>query len=143
MSSRDLKVADFVRDELARILQFEMRDPRVGTFVSVNDVRVSKDLSYADIYVSSLQAETSEARTELVDVLNGAAGFFRSQLAKRHTMRTTPKPRFHYDELVERGPALDRLIDEAVASNTIEDVEDEVTHVADESATERGTHGRS
>ena len=99
--SRDLKVADFIRDELAQIIQHEMRDPRVGSFVSVNDVRVSKDLSYADIYVSSLQADGEEQKTELVDVLNGAAGYFRSTLAKRHKMRTTPKPRFHYDELIE------------------------------------------
>ena len=54
--SRDLRVADFVRDEVSRILQRDMRDPRVGSFVSVNDVKVSKDLSYAEIYVSSLHA---------------------------------------------------------------------------------------
>ena len=59
--SRDLKVADMVRDELARVLQFEMRDPRVGSFVTINDVRVSRDLSYADIYVSSLQADSETA----------------------------------------------------------------------------------
>ena len=91
--SRDLRVADFVRDEVSRILQRDMRDPRVGNFVSVNDVKVSKDLSYAEIYVSSLQAEDAQAQTELIDVLNRAAGFFRTELAKRHTMRTTPKPR--------------------------------------------------
>ena len=85
----DLRVADFVRDEVSRILQRDMRDPRVGNFVSVNDV-VSKDLSYAEIYVSSLQAEDAQAQTELIDVLNRAAGFFRTELAKRHTMRTTP-----------------------------------------------------
>jgi ribosome-binding factor A len=119
--SRDLKVADFVRDELARILQFEMRDPRVGKFVSVIDVRVSKDLSYADVYVSSLQAESPEAQSDLISVLNGAAGFFRSQLAKRHKMRTTPKPRFHYDELIERGPALERLIEDAIQSDGVDE----------------------
>ena len=117
--SREPKVADFIRDELARILQLEMRDPRVGQFVSVNDVRVSRDLSYADIYVSSLQVGDASGRDELIDVLNGAAGFFRSELAKRHKMRTTPKPRFHYDELIESGPRLERLIDQA-----IKDVED-------------------
>jgi ribosome-binding factor A len=114
--SRDLKVADFIRDELAQIIQHEMRDPRVGSFVSVNDVRVSKDLSYADIYVSSLQVSSEEERAELVNVLNGAAGFFRSTLAKRHKMRTTPKPRFHYDELIESAPRLEKLIDEALKS---------------------------
>ena len=102
--------------ELARIIQLEMRDPRVGAFVSVNDVRVSKDLSYADVYVSSLEATSDEAKAELVAVLNKAAGFFRSTLAKRHKMRTTPKPRFHYDELVESGPRLEKLIDQAMNS---------------------------
>ena len=52
--SRELRVADFVRDEIAKILQTQMRDPRVGAFVSVSDVKVSKDLSYAEIYISSL-----------------------------------------------------------------------------------------
>jgi ribosome-binding factor A len=114
--SRDLKVADFVRDELARIMQFEMRDPRVS-FVSVNEVKVSKDLSYADIYVSSLQTTDEASQTELVKVLNKASGFFRSTLAKRHSMRTTPKPRFHYDELVERAPQLEQLISKAIAED--------------------------
>ena len=115
--SRDLRVADFVRDEVSRILQRDMRDPRVGSVVSVNDVKVSKDLSYAEIYVSSLQANDAKAQAELVDVLNRAAGFFRTELSKRHTMRTTPKPRFHYDELVERGPRLEQLIGKAVTQD--------------------------
>lgn len=128
--SRDLRVADFVRDEVSRILQRDMRDPRVGNFVSVNDVKVSKDLSYAEIYVSSLQAEDARAQTELIDVLNRAAGFFRTELAKRHTMRTTPKPRFHYDELVERGPKLEKLIGQAVS----QDQQRADQNVSDESA---------
>jgi ribosome-binding factor A len=115
-SGRGLRVADFVRDELAAIIQREMRDPRVG-IVSVNEVRVSRDLSYADAYVSSLDASTEEAREELVAVLNKAAGFFRSELAKRHRMRTTPRVRFHYDELVEQGPRMDALIDRAVQAD--------------------------
>ena len=123
--SRDLKVADFIRDEVARIIQLEMRDPRVGSFVSVNDVRVSRDLSFADIYVSSLQAETEAERTELITVLNRASGYFRSTLAKRHKMRTTPKPRFHYDELIERGPRLEKLIDTAMRSHAANDAGDD------------------
>lgn len=113
---RDLRVADFVRDELAQIIQRQMRDPRVG-MVSVNDVRVSKDLSYADVYVSSLDTPEAAEKENLVMVLNKAAGFFRSELAKRHSMRTTPKPRFHYDEVVDRGPKLEKLIDAALRSD--------------------------
>ncbi len=113
---RDLRVADFVRDEIAQIIQRQMRDPRIG-LVSVNDVRVSKDLSYADVYVSSLDTTEASQKEDLVVVLNKAAGFFRSELAKRHRMRTTPKPRFHYDEVVDRGPQMEKLIDAAVRSD--------------------------
>ena len=115
-SGRDLRVADFIRDELASIISREMRDPRVG-MVNVNEVKVSRDLSYADVYVSSLDADTAEARQALIEVLNGAAGFFRSELAKRHRMRTTPRLRIHYDELMEEGPRLEALIEKAVKAD--------------------------
>lgn len=115
-SGRDLRVGDFIRDELAAIIQREMRDPRVG-LVSVNEVKVSRDLSYADVYVSSLDAPDKAARAELIDVLGKAAGFFRSTLAKRHRMRTTPALRFHYDTVVESGPRLEALIERAVAAD--------------------------
>jgi ribosome-binding factor A len=115
-SGRDLRVGDFIRDQLASIIQREMRDPRVG-MVNVNEVRVSRDLSYADVYVSSLDAGTEEARRQLIEVLNKAAGFFRSELAKRHSMRTTPKLRIHYDRLMEEGPRLEALIERAVRAD--------------------------
>lgn len=114
--SRDLRVADFVRDELSNIMQREMRDPRIG-MVSINEVKVSKDLSFADIYISSLETSETEDQVSLIKVLNKAAGFFRSTLAQRHSMRTTPKPRFHYDEVADRAPRLDALISKAVAAD--------------------------
>jgi ribosome-binding factor A len=113
---RDLRIADFIRDELAAIIQREMRDPRVG-MVSVNDARVSKDLSWADVYVSSFETQTEQDRVALIEVLNKASGYFRSELAKRHSMRTTPKIRFHYDEVVETGPKMEALIESAVAAD--------------------------
>lgn len=113
---REERVADFIRDELASIIQLKMRDPRVG-MVSVNEAKVSKDLSWVEVYVSSHETATDEERAELVEVLNRAAGYFRSELAKRHTMRTTPKPRFHYDEVIDRGPQLESLIEKAVRSD--------------------------
>ncbi|MEZ5559664.1 MAG: 30S ribosome-binding factor RbfA [Pseudomonadales bacterium] len=113
---RDLRVADFIRDELAQIIHSEMRDPRVG-IISINDVRVSKDLSYADVYVSGLGRDDAATQAELVEVLSHAAGYFRSELAKRHRMRTTPRLRFHYDEAAERGPRLEALIDRALQAD--------------------------
>lgn len=114
---RDLRIADFVRDEIASIIQRQMRDPRVG-LVMVNEVSVSRDLSWADVYITSIEAKTAEDRAELISILNKAAGYFRTELAKRHSMRTTPKPRFHYDESVERGPRLEALIDSALEADS-------------------------
>jgi len=105
-----------VREELVHIMRRQMRDPRIGA-VSVNDVRVSKDLAYADVYVSSMDTPSQELQADLVAVLNGASGFFRSELAKRHSMRTPPRPRFHYDVSLERGPRLEKLITEAIEAD--------------------------
>ncbi len=113
---RNLRVADFLREELAGIIHRQMRDPRIGS-VSVNHVRVSRDLAFADVYVSSLDTPDAQQQQHLVAVLNGASGFFRSKLAGRNAMRTTPKPRFHYDVSIERGPRLERVIADAVAAD--------------------------
>ena len=110
------RVADFIRSELADIVKNEMRDPRVS-LLSITDARVSRDLGVADVYVTSLAAGDARERTELLAVLNGAAGFLRSALAGRHAMRTTPRLRFHYDELIEGGPRLEALIDRAVQAD--------------------------
>ena len=120
----DLRVADFIRDEVAEIIRRDMRDPRIG-MVSVNEVTVSKDLSYADVYVSSWQTPELEERQEFIAVLNKAAGFFRSELARRHRMRTTPKLRFHYDETVEKGPAMEALIESAMEADARQHGDDE------------------
>lgn len=92
-NGRVLRIADFIRDELAVIIQQEMRDPRVG-MVSVNEVSVSKDLSWADVYVSSIDSATLDERIELIAVLNKASGYFRSELAKRTPCGRRQNPDF-------------------------------------------------
>ena len=85
--------------------------------VSVNDVRVTKDLAYADIFVSALGADDPTAQKELMAVLTHAAGFLRSAVARDNTMRTTPKLRFHYDALIVEGARIETLIRRAVAAD--------------------------
>ena len=116
-SERDLRVGAFMRGEVSRILLRGTGDPRFG-LTSVTDVRVSRDLSVADVYVSSLSAATDADRMALVDSLRNAAGFIRSEIAKGDGLRRTPRLRFHYDDLLESGPRLEALIDEAVARDS-------------------------
>ena len=110
---RELRVGDYLRRELASIIRSEMRDPRVG-IVSVTDVRVSTDLSTARVYVASLGVDDTDQREELLSVLNKAGGFLRSAVARQNSMRTTPRLRFYYDELIEEGARMETLIDRAV-----------------------------
>lgn len=115
-SERDLKLGDLLRDEIARVLLAEARDPRLG-MTNVTEVRVSRDLSVADVYVRSLPVARGARRRELLTTLNHAAGFVRSTIARRNTLRATPRLRFRYDELVDAGPRIEALIDRAVAAD--------------------------
>ena len=88
-----------------------MRDPRVG-MLTLTSVDVSPDLSHAKVFFTLLE------KSRLEDTLQGlqrASGFLRSQLARRLKLYTTPELRFAYDESVERGDRLSRLIDSANA----------------------------
>ena len=111
--SRSIRVGDFIRDEISKIILHEVRDPRLTKYLAVNDVVVSKDLSYADIYVSSFELDKDIDQRVVAEVLNKASGFFRTLLSKRLSMRTTPKLRFHYDILQSKGVSLEQKIREA------------------------------
>ncbi|MBB3142498.1 30S ribosome-binding factor RbfA [Halomonas organivorans] len=110
------RVADQLQKELAVLIQREIKDPRLG-MVTVSGVTVSRDLGYADVYVTLLGEQDAERIKENLAVLKRAAGFLRSQIARRIKLRHVPELRFHYDESVVRGQHLSSLIDEAVASD--------------------------
>ena len=121
--SRTHRVSDFLKKELATQIQLEIRDPRVG-MCSVTDVEVSRDLSYARVYITLLGRETEDEAKEGVDALNKAAGFLRSKIAKNNNARTTPKLRFYFDSSVVRGQHLSGLIEKAVADDKSRAVDD-------------------
>lgn len=115
--SRTQRVAEQLQRELAQLIQREVKDPRLG-MVTVNSVKISKDLSYADIYVTVMGKEESEEQiTTSLKILNKVAGFLRTQVSKRIQLRVMPELRFHYDASVVRGNYLSNLINQAVASD--------------------------
>ncbi len=111
---RTSRIGDFLKQELAGLIQLEVRDPRVG-MVSVTGVEVSRDLSHASVYVTVLGKDSAEEAAESIAALNHAAGFLRSQIAKISNARTTPKLRFVFDASIGRGARMSKLIDDAVA----------------------------
>ncbi|WP_439133925.1 30S ribosome-binding factor RbfA [Pseudomaricurvus sp.] len=107
------RLGDAVQRILAQLIQVEVRDPRIG-MVNINDVVVSRDLSFARVYVTFVGKDTEEACLEAAEALNKASGFLRSQLAKELNIRTTPRLQFIYDKTSVQGQHLSQLIDKAV-----------------------------
>src|SRR5512141_2792757 len=88
------RIADRIRQELSEMLIREINDPRLKQ-IYVTDVKVDRELAYADIYVSAVEGISRSS-----DVLAGlasASGFIRKTLASRVDLRTFPRLRFHWD----------------------------------------------
>jgi len=93
------------------ILEGRIKDSRVNTFLAITKVKVSKDLSYADIYVSDIRGSLKEKE---VEGLQSAAGFIQTQLAKDMRIRRIPRLRFHGDTSVGESFDLIKKIESLV-----------------------------
>ncbi|TBR42421.1 30S ribosome-binding factor RbfA [Marinomonas agarivorans] len=115
--NRTSRIGDQLQKELASIIQFEMKDPRLG-LITINEVRVAKDLGYADIYYTVLgMDDNAEKLSETQVALESASGFLRRRASQEIKLRVMPKLRFHYDESVINGAKMSALIDQAIKSN--------------------------
>ena len=115
MNQRLQRLADQIQRELAVLIRDAVNDPRLTGFVTISSVKVSPDLGYADVYVTIMEPELNDAMTksnheESIMVLNNAAGFLRTELSHSLKTRTTPRLRFHYDEVTARGNYMMDLI---------------------------------
>ena len=113
MAHRIERVNTLIRREISELIQHQIRDPRLDEFVAVTEVDTSSDLKYAKVFVSSIGGQ--ENKPKILGVLNSAAGFLRTELAKNVTLRRTPELSFHWDNSIEHGDHILRLIDEASA----------------------------
>jgi ribosome-binding factor A len=110
-SARSARIADQIQRSLAELVRLEVRDPRVG-LVTLTGVELSGDQSHAKVFFTVMGSPEQVAQA--AEGLGRAAGFLRSELARRLTTRKVPELHFEYDESVERGVRLSRLIDDAV-----------------------------
>jgi ribosome-binding factor A len=108
--TRSDRVAEQMQRELADLLMFEVKDPRIG-MVTITAVEVTGDMAHAKIFYSAAkQSDTTQQGLEK------SAGFLRTQLGKRMLLRTVPQLHFVYDSSIDNGMKMAKLIDEALAS---------------------------
>lgn len=103
------RVAEEIQREVSHIIQFEMKDPRIG-FVTVTGVEVSADLRNAKIFVSIMGNEEEKAAT--LQGLESATGYIRSEIGKRIRMKHIPEMVFRFDKSVEHGARISQLLRE-------------------------------
>ncbi len=115
---RTRRVSEVLRRELAMLIAREINDTRIRA-ISINRVRVSRDLKHATVYFSSLgrvsghtggkPGEKGGAGFE--KILNRASGFLRRRLSQNAELRVTPTLRFEYDDSIQKGVEMSSLID--------------------------------
>ena len=103
------RVGETIREELSAMLLRDLKDPRIG-FVTITDVVMSPDLRQAKVYFSRIGTEAE--RDESLQGLQAAAGFMRRELGHRLALKFAPELRFFYDESLETGSRIDRLLRE-------------------------------
>jgi ribosome-binding factor A len=108
------RLGNLIREQIGGlILEGKIKDPRVTPFLSITRVAVSRDLAYAEVYVSNIRGGASRG----VGGLQNAAGFIQARLARSMRVRKTPKLRFHEDTGIREGFAILKKIETLVHSD--------------------------
>ena len=105
MTIKQERAAHLIQEIISNLLMFEVTDPALAD-VTVTDVKVDREIEYADVYVHSM-----DDRDEVMAGLERAGGFLRRELAARTRFRKTPVLHFHWDASIEHGERIDQILD--------------------------------
>ena len=116
MAHRIEQVNKLIRREISELLQRQVKDPRLDTFLAVTEVSTSPDLKYAKVFVSHIGSEAE--KQEILSVLSAASGFLRNELARRLKLRRIPELSFRWDDSIKQGDHILKLIDQVTGDST-------------------------
>lgn len=109
-SARPARVAQQIQEEVARLLQRgAIKDPRVG-YVTITGAEIDRELRHATVYYSLMGDQTQKDETQRG--LQSAAGFLRREVSRNIKLKHAPELHFKFDESVERGDKIERLLRE-------------------------------
>jgi len=135
--SRTRRIGQQLQQELAMVLQRDMKDPRIG-FVTVNDVEVSRDLSYARVFVTFFEEDITLVEQKIA-ALTAAAPYIRTLIAGRMKLRVMPELRFMYDSSLVEGMRMSNLVSQVITkdkqkqqdSGRADEIDQDETHEKD------------
>jgi len=116
VTRRTERINNLIRQEISDLLREQVNDPRLTSFISVTKVSTSPDLRHAKVYITALANETN--RNDILQGFAAASGFFRKGLAKCLTLKYVPELSFHFDDSIERGAEVLKLIEQVTYSDT-------------------------
>ena len=109
MSKRNARISAELKKEISNILLSEIKDPRLTAMPGVIAVKVTEDMSYADVFVSLYGDEKSKA--DSLKAIKSATGFIRRQLSRRLKLRYVPELRFNCDDFIEQGFRINSILE--------------------------------
>ena len=115
MTRRIERLNSLLRQEISEIVQRQVKDPRLGNFISITAVEVSADMRNAKVFVSRLGSDIEKQET--LSALASASGFIRHELGERMKTRRIPELSFKLDDTIERADRVLRIIDTIVAED--------------------------
>jgi len=132
-TQRQERVGQLLREEISRIIERQLKDPRIGGMITVTEVEVTPDLRHARVFISVLGSD-DEARASF-ETLERAAGFIRSELAKQHLrLRYLPELEFRRDESLARGARIFELLEQVKRESRPENRDDSEDREPDSAA---------
>ena len=108
-SYRGGRINEEVKREVSNIIQNEIKDPRLTAMVSVTDVKVTRDLRYAKVFVSIFGKNDEEKNNTFV-ALKNASGYIRKEIGQRINLRYNPQIIFELDDSINYGMHIEELI---------------------------------
>ena len=106
MSVKIERLNNMFVEEISKILHDDIKDKEIG-FVTITEAKITSDLSFAKIYITSLD----EDRNKVLKALNRASGAVRTLLCNRVKVRKMPEIHFVYDESIEYGKKIEEIIE--------------------------------
>ncbi len=110
MSRRTQRLNRAIQQEISRILEKDINDPRLSGLISITGVLTSEDLRHVRVYVSVLGDE--EARTQALKGFAAASGFIKKEVSTNLRMRHAPDFAFEYDDSIERGTEVLQIMED-------------------------------